>query len=135
MIKVIGDKNLTVSQQYMTTFLESKHNLRLYEIDSGTCTSVKSSSRTLKSSQILSGYCFQFWTSKLKERQGKKKKKKTWKGFRRDSRMINRMKNKTSKERWKELFAAFKRRWEVTIKIVLQRGWSSCSQTEENMQK
>lgn len=37
------------------------------------------------------------WKGMLEE------KLKTWEGFRRDSQMINRMKNKTSEERWKEL--------------------------------
>lgn len=65
-------------------------------------------------------------------RKGGLRKNKTWKGFRRDSEMINGMKNKTSDERWKhlELFAAFTRGRAVTINDLTERMAASGSQPE-----
>lgn len=70
--------------------------------------------------------------------KGMLRKNKTCKGFRRDSKMINRMKNKTSEERWKELelLAAFKRGREMTINALTEKMVASWSQSEDrNMQK
>lgn len=70
--------------------------------------------------------------------KGMLRKNKTWKGFRRDSKMINSMKTKTSEERWKELelSAAFKRGREVTINALTERMVASWFQSEDrNMQK
>lgn len=114
------DKNLTASQYHKTTLLESKHNLRLCEMASGTCSSVKSSShdtpKWLETPGTVSSFVFLNWKGGLR-------KNKTWKGFRRDSKMIGRIKNKTSEERWKELelFAAFKRGGDVTINNLTDR--------------
>lgn len=65
--------------------------------------------------------------------RGMLRKNKTWKGFRRDSKIINKMKKKTSEERWKdlELFAAFKRGREMTINALTGRMAASWSQSED----
>lgn len=87
----------------------------------------------LRSGQKLSALC----RFVLLNWKGGLRKSKTWKGFRRDSKMISRMKTKTSEERWKELklFAAFKRGRDVTINNLTERMVASCSQSEDNIQK
>lgn len=53
----MGDKNLIASQQYMTILLESTHNLRLYEVDSGSCSNVDSSSHVTQKWSVFSRHC------------------------------------------------------------------------------
>lgn len=74
----------------------------------------------------MSSFVFLNWKGGLR-------KNKTWKAFRRDSKMINRMKNKTSDERWKELelFAALRR--EATKNDLTERMVASSSQSEDRL--
>lgn len=100
----------------MTTLSESKYK----DSSAGTCEVLLSRhSKVIRNSRgDTASFVLLNWKGMLRKNQ-------TWEGFRRDSQMINRMKNKTSKERWKELeqLAAFKRKRSDKNTTILLRRW------------